>query len=240
RWDRVSKFRVQIAGGALASLSELRVLAGGNAAAVQTLDGGWEILQFANAELIDGNIYRLSHLLRGQLGSDSAMRDLVPAGARFVLLDTHLVPIARGLSALGRSLRLRVVASGRSHDDASAVDLTATPGLTALRPLAPVHLSARRTADGVRIGWIRRTRLDGDGWGVEVPLGEDSEAYAVDILGSGGAVVRTMQTAVPQALYAAADERADFGAAQASLTLRVAQLSATVGPGFAATATFAL
>ncbi|UYO41515.1 glycoside hydrolase/phage tail family protein [Rhodopseudomonas palustris] len=240
RWDRVTTFRVQIGGGALASLSELRVLAGGNAAAVQTSDGGWEILQFAGADLIDGNIYRLSHLLRGQAGSDAAMRDLVPAGARFVLLDTHLVPIARGLSALGRSLRLRVVASGRSHDDASAVDLTVAPGLTALRPPAPVHLFARRTADGVRIGWIRRTRIDGDGWGVEVPLGEDSEAYAIDILGSGGAVVRTMQTTVPQALYAAADERTDFGAAQASLTLRVAQLSATVGPGFAATATFAL
>ena len=41
----------------------------------------------------------------------------------------------------------------------------------------------------------------------------------------------------PSALYAAADEIADFGAAQTSLTVRVAQLSATVGRGFAATAT---
>ncbi|PZA12721.1 hypothetical protein DNX69_07445 [Rhodopseudomonas palustris] len=240
RWDRVTTFRVQIAGGALASLSALRVLAGGNAAAVQTSDGDWEILQFAHAELIDGNIYRLSHLLRGQAGSDSVMRDHVAAGARFVLLDTHLVPIARGLSALGRSLRLRIVAAGRSHDDPSAVDLTVTLGPTALRPLAPVHLTARRVADGVRIGWIRRTRIDGDGWGVEVPLGEDNEAYAVDILGPSGAVVRSMQSAVPMALYAAADELADFGAPQAALTLRVAQLSATVGPGFAATATVVL
>lgn len=115
-----------------------------------------------------------------------------------------------------------------------------TPGLVALRPLAPVHLSARRAADGIRIGWIRRTRIDGDGWGVEVPLGEEREAYTLDILGSGGAVVRSIQTTAPQALYAAADELADFGTPQASLIVRVAQLSATVGPGFAATATFAL
>lgn len=53
-------------------------------------------------------------------------------------------------------------------------------------------------------------------------------------------MVRSIQTSAPQALYAAADELADFGTPQASLTVRVAQLSATVGPGFAATATFAL
>jgi hypothetical protein len=37
-------------------------------------------------------------------------------------------------------------------------------------------------------------------------------------------------------LYAAADEIADFGAAQTTLSVRVAQLSATVGRGIAAAA----
>ena len=103
--------------------------------------------------------------------------------------------------------------------------LTVTPGDTALKPLAPVHVAAVRAGDGIHISWIRRTRIDGDGWGVEVPLGEESEAYALEIL-SGGAVVRTIACTSPQALYAAADELADFGAVQTSLHIRVAQISA--------------
>ena len=68
---------------------------------------------------------------------------------------------------------------------------------------------------------IRRARRDGDAWEpVEVPLGEDGERYEVDIL-AGAAVLRTLATAVPEALYPAAQELADFGAAQSSLSLRV-------------------
>ena len=47
----------------------------------------------------------------------------LPAGAPFVLLDQHLVPIARGLDTLGRNLQLRVVAAGRDHGDPTAVAL---------------------------------------------------------------------------------------------------------------------
>jgi hypothetical protein len=239
RWDRGNVLRVKLYGGALASIGDARVLQGGNAAALQNAAGGWEIVQFANAELVDGNTYRLSRLLRGQLGSDAAMAAPLPAGARFVLLDSHMAPLASGLDALARPMQLRVVASGQSHDDPAAVALTVTPGATALKPLAPVHVAAYRGGDGVHISWTRRTRIDGDGWGVEVPLGEEVEAYALDIL-SGGAVLRSITSSTPQALYAAANELADFGAAQTSLHIRVAQLSATVGAGYAADVTLAL
>ncbi len=236
RWDRGNRLRVRLYGGALTSLPDARVLAGGNAAAVQNADGAWEILQFANAELVDGHTYLLSRLLRGQAGSEQAMRDPLPAGAPFVLLDANLVPLARGRDAVGRPRLLRVVAAGRSHDDPSAVALTMTPGATALRPLAPVHLRASRDAAGVHLSWIRRSRIDADSWDGEVPLGEDSEAYVVDILTPGGAVVRSLSSASPQALYPAALELADFGAPQPSLRVRIAQLSATVGAGLAADA----
>ena len=150
-----------------------------------------------------------------------------------MVLDASLVPVARGLDALGREMNLRIVANGRSHDDPSAVSLTVTPDAAALKPLSPVHVTAAREAGGVRVSWIRRTRIDGDGWNGEVPLGEDSESYRLDIL-SGASVVRSITCAAPSALYAAADELADFGAPQASLHVRVAQLSATVGAGFSA------
>jgi hypothetical protein len=65
---------------------------------------------------------------------------------------------------------------------------------------------------------------------MEVPLGEEREAYEVDIL-SGSGVLRTIEASAPGVLYAAADELADFGAPQPSLTVRIAQLSAAVGRG---------
>jgi hypothetical protein len=155
------------------------------------------------------------------------------AGAPFVLLDSHVVSIASGFDPLERTLQLRVVAADRDHGDPTALALTATPQATALKPLAPVHVKAVRGGSGVTLTWIRRTRVDGDSWVGEVPLGEDSEQYAVDIL-SGTRVVRTLTVTTPTALYAAADELADFGAPQTSLHVRVMQVSATVGRGFAA------
>jgi hypothetical protein len=239
RWDRGNQVRVKLYSGALVSIGDARVLEGGNAAAVRNAEGAWEILQFANAELVDGQTWLLSRLLRGQAGSEVAMASPLPAGATFVVLGAQLVPIAAGLDALARPMQLRIVASGRNHDDAAAVALTVTPGDTALKPLAPVHVAAVRAGDGIHISWIRRTRIDGDGWGVEVPLGEESEAYVLDIL-SGGAVVRSIACASPEALYAAADELADFGTPQTSLHVSVAQISATVGAGHAVGVTLAV
>jgi hypothetical protein len=233
RWDEASRMRVRLAGGALASVADMAVLGGANAAAVQRPDGAWEVLQFARAELVDVRTYALSRLLRGQAGSEWAIDDPLPAGSPFVFLDQHVIVLARGLDALERPMRLRVVAADRGHGDASAVELVATPRSTALKPLAPVHLRARRASEGVVLSWIRRTRVGGDTWAAEVPLGEEREAYEIDIL-DGAAVKRTLAATAPTVLYPAAQEIADFGVPQTSLRVRVAQLSAAVGRGFAA------
>jgi hypothetical protein len=239
RFQRGEGMRVRIFGGALASVPQATLLAGSNAAAVMRADGAWEVIQFGNAELVGERTYRLTQLLRGQAGSEQAMGAPLAAGAPFVLLDEHVVPLARGLDALGRPMTLRFVAADRGHGDPIAVELSATPQPTALKPLAPVHLAARRTGAGISITWVRRTRRDGDSWDIMVPLGEDSEAYEVDIL-SGATVVRTLSSPQPGVTYAAADEIADFGSAQTNLTVRVAQLSAAVGRGFAAQSTLIL
>jgi hypothetical protein len=232
RWHNIS-VRVQLYGGGLSSISDDALFSGGNAAAVQRADGAWEVLQFAKAELVGDRTYLLSRFLRGQAGSEWAMGAPLTAGAPFVLLDANLVTIASGLGALERTLQLRVVAANRDHGDPTALALAVTPQATALMPLAPVHVRAKRDGGGVTFSWTRRTRIDGDSWVGEVPLGEASEQYALDIL-SGGSVVRTLSATAPSVLYAAADEIADFGAPQGALHVRVAQVSATVGRGFAA------
>jgi hypothetical protein len=239
RWDHHNSLSVQLYGGVLTSLTELDVLGGRNAAAVQRPDGAWEVLQFANAELTAPTTYRLSRLLRGQLGTEWVIADVLPAGAPFVLLDGAVVPFARGLEALDRPQQLRLIVSGRDTSDPATLSMGATPHATALMPLSPVYLKARRGDAGVTLSWIRRTRRGGDSWAAEVPLGEDREFYEIDIV-SGDAVVRTLTSDGPGVLYAAADEIADFGSAQSSLAIAVYQMSTTIGRGVPARAILSL
>ena len=49
---------------------------------------------------------------------------------------------------------------------------------------------------------------------------------------NGANVVRTIATTTPTASYSAAQQVADFGSAQSSVSVRVHQLSASVGRGW--------
>jgi hypothetical protein len=237
RWDKVATARVQLYGGALASASDARVLSGANAAAVQRPDGFWEILQFANAVLVGERTYQLSRLLRGELGSEFAIAAPLAAGAPFVLLDRHIVPVARGLDQIGRRMRFRVVAASRDHGDPSAVEIALRPDDLAFQPLAPVHLKAVRETGGVRFSWrARRRGLAGVSFAARPDLGEASEVYELEIL-SGSTVVRTLSATTASMLYTASDETLDFGSAQSSFAIRVYQISAAVGRGIPAVAT---
>ncbi|MFG1478598.1 glycoside hydrolase/phage tail family protein [Xanthobacter sp. V4C-4] len=231
RFDRFNTVLARLDTGRLASASETKVLEGANRLVLFADGRAPEILQFTQADLVDTATYRLSGLLRGQAGTEAAGAQAWPEGTRMVRLDAALVTVASGLPALGRSSIYRVGPARGDHGGEDVTQVAASVAGTALRPLAPVHVRARRTAAGLVIDFTRRTRLDGDGWdGVEVPLGEAGEAYRVEIL-SGASVVRVIETGTPRVTYAAAAELADFGAAQASLAVRVRQLSATVGAG---------
>jgi hypothetical protein len=240
RWDRANNFRVKLATGALVSESDLRVLGGANAAAIRSANGGWEIIQFANAELVEENTYLLSRLLRGQQGSEWAMSSLLDSGAPFALLDDALITVARGADLLGRGFRYRVGGSTYDVGSASMTEIEKAAGAIALQPRSPAHLSARRIADGIAIAWIRRTRIGGDSWEtVEVPLAEESERYRVEIL-DGENVVRQIETTAPQALYTNEDESGDFGEPRTSISLRISQFSSIAGAGHPQSAVISL
>jgi hypothetical protein len=103
-------------------------------------------------------------------------------------------------------------------------------GLSA-RPWSPAHLRVRTQGGDAVVSWIRRTRLAGDGWDAEVPLGEEREVYRVEIL-DGETVVRAAETTTPSFTYAAAQRAADFPAGPTGpLAVRVAQGSALFGWG---------
>ncbi|MGE5510142.1 MAG: baseplate multidomain protein megatron [Bacteroidota bacterium] len=231
RVDRAARLRVRLDQGELASISLLALLAGGNAAAIQNAAGDWEVLQFQSASLVAPATYELSTLLRGQLGTEDAMSSSLPAGARFVLLDSALAPVDMGRSDVGLPFNWRFGPSSRDLGHASYAGATHTFTGVGLRPLSPVHVRATRTGGDVVISWIRRTRVGGDNWAAdEVPLGEESERYEVDIL-DGSTVKRTLTATSASVTYTAAQQTDDFGTPQPSYTLRVYQIAAGYGRG---------
>ena len=98
-WDDGNVLDVTLYAGHLSSKDEVEVLAGGNLLAVETDAGDWEVVAFANAELVAPNHYRLTHLLRGRWGTDYAI-GVCAAGNRVLLLDarTKLLPVSAGVA----------------------------------------------------------------------------------------------------------------------------------------------
>ena len=234
-FDRGNAIEVALFGGALSGLPEIDVLSGGNAAAVLAADGGWEILQFVEAELVGPRRYRLTKLLRGQCGSEQAMAAGAEAGADFVLLNRAVAPLPLRADQVGTPLRWRFGPARDEHAGPSFAELTVTADGVGLKPFAPVHLSATRDAASgdIELAWIRRTRFGGDAWGAaEVPLNEEREAYRLEILDSG-VLRRSVEVFRADYRYTAAEQAVDFGGPAPAFTVRVAQLSAAAGAGFA-------
>ncbi|TCP42323.1 baseplate multidomain protein megatron [Rhodovulum marinum] len=232
RWDRGPALRVRLSAGTLSSVGLAELLAGANAAAIgDGTPGNWEVFQFAKGDLVAPLTYDLRLRLRGQAGTDGVMPLLWPAGSRFVLLDGRPGQIALPLTARGLDRHYRIGPGVRTYDDASYSHMVEAFDGVGLRPYAPCHLSAQADVEGTLvISWIRRTRIDGDNWAsVEVPLGEDREAYQVRVIGAGGAVLRQATTTVPTWTYSALMRTADAG--QGPVAVEVAQLSDQFGPG---------
>jgi hypothetical protein len=231
RFDRATSLRVALDSGTLASVTDLALLGGANLAAVQNGDGEWEVLQFLSAVLTAPATYTLTGFLRGQGGTEHAMRAPLAAGARFVLLDAALAPIDMTEDEVGLAFNWRCGPASRDLGSPSYVQLAHTFVGEGLKPLSPVHIRGTRAGGDLALSWTRRTRIGGDSWdSVDVPLGETEERYEIDIL-DGTSVKRTLTATGPAATYTAAQQTADFGTPQPGISLRIHQLSATRGRG---------
>ncbi|WP_269713891.1 baseplate multidomain protein megatron [Caulobacter sp. NIBR2454] len=231
RWDRASSLLVRLSGVPPQNRTESAVLGGANRLAVRR-GGGWEIVQFAQAELVEAGVWRLSNLLRGQGG---AAAEAVAAGAAVVMLDEALVRLEVFEAELGLPLIWRAAPAGGPPGGLAMTQAEFAWRGAALRPWAPAHLRARRVGEDVVVSWVRCARTGGDGWdGFEVPLGEEVERYRVQVV-VGGAVVRTVEAAAPGWIYSAAMRATDGAGAG---TVRVSQLSMRVGWGAVAEVSF--
>ena len=177
--------RLEHAGMVMGDADFGQIDAGANLALV-----GGELIQFARAEPLGGDRWRLGSLRRGVRGTEAAIGTQA-AGDRFVLVEPDAMrAIDLPVTAIGREVR--VMAWGVGDGDAPVTTLVGMTGASVLPP-PPVRLGATATVEGgLAIRWVRRSRT---GWrwvdGVDAPLGEEREDYLVRIEGtSGGAIER--------------------------------------------------
>lgn len=235
-WDHGSSVNVTVMNGTLTSATVEACQANPflNLAII-----GQETLQFATATLeLDGS-YTLTNFRRGRRGTEWATAGHA-IGDSFALAD-DLLHQSRGASDLGDNLYFKAVTQGRNVQSGFPVTLAPFTGASH-KPYSPVHVEAEKDAGSGdwTINWVRRTRIGG-AWtgGTDIPLGEATEAYKVDIM-DGVDIARTIDVTSPTATYDASMQTTDFGGSVAvgDLDIRVTQVSALVGRGYAAEASF--
>jgi len=234
-WDTTTLIDVTVASNAITfeGRSDAAVLAGANAAAMGA-DGRWEIVQFAIATQIDPTHWQLSRLLRGRRGTEHVM-GTSQVGDTFVLVSGgDLARIVLQSTEIGALRDYQVAAIGLPIS--SAVTQAFTGHGQALVCFSPVDAIADLQSDGdILISWIRRSRLGRTLMsGVDIPLGEATESFSVDILeaASPHTVLRTLASSTVSVLYTHAMQETDFGSPlPATLDVAIYQLSAITGRG---------
>ena len=238
RW--INRFiDIRTTSGVLTSRDPLEVLGGANAIALESENGFYEIVQFQNATLLEAGIWRLSTLLRGQLGTENEARLNVLANARVVLLTptlrSGLSQIDLALDHLNSPIEWRAGPQRVLPSETIFTSRELTMRGRNLMPLAPVHIRIKELDEGQLISWIRRTRIGGDNWEVEeVPLGELTEEYKL-IFRVNDEIVRTVN--VTEAAFIYTNQMRDADLANASdgvnslLTIEISQRSDRVGAG---------
>ncbi|MDS9466011.1 glycoside hydrolase TIM-barrel-like domain-containing protein [Paracoccus sp. MBLB3053] len=185
-WDLGPALRMRVKGGNLESVSATALLEGKNLLAIG--DGsaeGWELVQFRDAKLVSSGVWEVSVRLRGLAGTEAMMPDVWPAGSLVVLMDGAAVQLDIPPSARNQQRHWRVGPGTHGPDDPSYRTLTAAFRGAGLRPFSPCHIAV----NGSTITWIRRTRIQGDGWeGLDVPLGETREEYLARLVQNGSII----------------------------------------------------
>lgn len=203
--------------------------------------GRWLLGQFRDAELVSAGVYRLTGLLLGAGGTEQHIGTQL-AGDAFVLLRyaDGLVRVATDATDHAATRYYKPVTVGQALSAATPQAFVEQE--VGLMPLAPVDARAARDGGDIALTWARRTRLQvrmiGPA-GILVPLGEESEAYSIDVYDDDTftTVVRTLASSTPAVAYSAAQQTTDFGSPQAEVSFAIHQTSAAVGRGFALRAT---
>ena len=218
----------------LQSVTQLQMVNGANPAIIYNPSSGKsEIVQYRDVTQNDDGTFTLRGLLRGRRGTD-VNTGIHQVGDLFIIPNTSdFVSVSLALGDVGVTRFYRGVPAGELIDD--QLSISHVHNANALRPYAPVQPAATSGGSGITLTWVRRSRYGGelmDGTG-DVPLGEASENYDIDIWNAGGtAVLRTLTSTTQSVLYTNANITTDFGTTPTTLIVSIFQRSAAVGRGF--------
>ncbi len=169
---------------------------------------GSEVIQFRTATLVSTGIYKLTGLLRGRRGTEWAMTGH-SVGETVVLLRTAgLLRVSYDAARIGSTADYKAVTLGKTLASATTRSIVDT-GI-ALKPFAPVNLrQVNGSAGQYSVTWDRRSRLSYR-WPstASLPLGENDEAYSVDLVNLSDAVVETQTVSAASVTFSGATRAA--------------------------------
>ena len=199
-------------------------------------DGRWEIIAAQNCTLQGDGSYWLTNLLRGRNGTEWAM-GLHSINDTLVLLDPDDIQfITLSAAAISQTRLYRAITEGR--DISTDADKSFAYQGVNLNPLSLLggNMYRNTATDDLTLYAYRRSRIV-DEWRdyVDIDIGESVESYEWDICTDNtySSVLRTLSaTGINNVFYSAAEQIADFGSVQTTLSFVIYQMSSTVGRGY--------
>ncbi|MBA2704811.1 MAG: hypothetical protein H0U60_13280 [Blastocatellia bacterium] len=176
------------------------MLAGANGALI-----GDEYIQYGTVVSLGSNQYRLSHLLRGQRGTD-AFWEMHAIGERAVLDNGGIHRFALPSDFTTGLILLKAVGDGQTHTDVTTATTVRVYGRETLEYAGCNLAGTRDGSNNLTLTWRRRARKHGDDdWmdGASLPLDTILERYQVFPLSSAGTAI-TAITQAEQAVVTAA------------------------------------
>ena len=218
-------FDVELDSGELVSVTSGALAQGLNKILV-----GNEIMQFSD-RVLSGEYDRLSNLVRGLRGTPITNHAI---GERVVLLTGESASLTRlpiRAEDIGQTRYFKAPSFGQSLEDAQSVAVVIEGN--ALKPYSPINATATvDSANNISLSWQRRDRNAGDATNYDnLPLSETNERYELEIM-NGNTIRRSESTTNTFYFYSRANQITDFGSPRTDVTIRIYQLSATVGRGY--------
>ncbi len=196
---------------------------------------GDEIIGFTIADLTATNTYTLSGLIRGLQGTEWAIGNH-SIGDRFVLLDVATIArVESTYSQIGAQAKFKAITNGQYIEDVVDTKDITFDNLNS-KPWSVTGIrGARDGSNNLTITWNRRSRAIAQAFWEPV-LQEDSEHYLVYIM-NGTSVVRIFSPTIASEVYSADQQTLDGLTPGDPITVKIYQVSATIGNGYEAEAT---
>lgn len=226
-WDETTTISVVIKANDLSSKSALDVLNGKNWCMV-----GQEVIGFRNAVLTAPKTYTLSGLLRGRQGSEQYVGTHV-ANELFVLLDDSIVRLDWEDSDRMSTKKYKVITIGSSLDKVEPIDVQMVSNNVMMWPV--YNDKVQKIGADFQVSYSGRTRYQSGLKDFATTNNDvDWAGFGIQVM-DGSTVKKSYTTTSETWVYTSAMQTTDWGAPQANLTVRIAQLSQKYGAGYAVT-----